>query len=324
MKVSAIIPVYNVSKYIKKSINCICNQTMQEGVECIIVNDCTPDDSIIKAKQIIDAYNGSIVFKIIEHEKNRGLAAARSTGMKYASGDYVLHLDSDDFYEYNMIEELYKSAIQSDADVSMCDFYQTYVDKEFIYNVGTINDIDEYVRALIRHNYKYSAWNVWNKMFKRSIFEDNAIDWKESINFGEDNLICTKLFCFIKKVSKVNKPLYHYTHYNTSSYTNTLDVIVDEKTIPVLSDIEIFLRNKNLYSKFESDINFRKLSIKIVLLRFGKKELRNYYNTIYPEAQKYICKSPDISFLSKIKLYCAHININIFTFIEYIHELTLK
>lgn len=324
MKVSVIIPVYNVSKYIEKSINSICNQTMQNDVECIIVNDRTPDNSIEKAKHVIANYKGPIKFKIIEHEQNKGLAAARSTGMKNAQGDYVLHLDSDDYYENNMIEELYQNAIQNNSDVSICDFFQTYIDKESIYSVKEINNPEEYVKSLIRHNYNDSVWNVWNKMFKRELFYKNGIDWVEGINFGEDNLICAKLFCFIKKVSKVNKPLYHYTHYNTSSYTNTLDTIVDEKTIPVLTNIEKFLRDKHLYSKFETDINFRKLSIKIILLRFGEKELRKYYNTLYPNTYKYIWKSPDISPLSKIKLYLAHININLFNVFETIHKQILK
>lgn len=324
MKVSVIIPVYNVSKYIEKSINSICNQTMQNDVECIIVNDRTPDNSIEKAKHVIANYKGPIKFKIIEHEQNKGLAAARSTGMKNAQGDYVLHLDSDDYYENNMIEELYQNAIQNNSDVSICDFFQTYIDKESIYSVKEINNPEEYVKSLIRHNYNASVWNVWNKMFKRELFYKNGIDWVEGINFGEDNLICAKLFCFIKKVSKVNKPLYHYTHYNTSSYTNTLDTIVDEKTIPVLTNIEKFLRDKHLYSKFETDINFRKLSIKIILLRFGEKELRKYYNTLYPNTYKYIWKSPDISPLSKIKLYLAHININLFNVFETIHKQILK
>ena len=161
-------------------------------------------------------------------------------------------------------------------------------------------------------------------MIKRSIFYQNNINWTEGINFGEDLLICTKLFCYINKFTKVNKALYHYTHYNTSSYTNTLNVNVDVKTITVLSDIEKFFKDRNLYAKYEKDINYRKLAIKISLLRFGDKKQQQYYNSLYPESNKYIHKCPDISFLSKIKLYAAHINLHLFNIIEEIHNFIIK
>lgn len=324
MKVSIIIPVYNVSKYIEKSIACICNQTMQEDVECIIVDDCTPDDSIEKIESLLVNYKGAITFNIVKHEKNRGLAAARNTGMQYATGDYVIHLDSDDYYESSMIEDLYNSAISNNADVVLCDFYQTYLNHEEIFQVTPINNTEEYVRLLIRHNYSNSIWNVWNKMIKRSIFYNHNISWTEGINFGEDVLICSKLFCFTNKVNKINKPLYHYTHYNVSSYTNTQNVNVEAKTMPILTDIENFLRENHLYAKYEKDINYRKLAIKISLLRFGDKKQQQYYNSLYPESNKYIHKCPDISFLSKIKLYAAHINLHLFNIIEEIHNFIIK
>ena len=117
MKISVIIPVYNVEKYIYRCIESIINQTMTEDIECIIVNDATPDKSINIIKEILSHYNGNISFKIINHEKNEGLAAARETGMKYAQGDYIIHLDSDDYCEINMLEEMYNTAITNDADI---------------------------------------------------------------------------------------------------------------------------------------------------------------------------------------------------------------
>lgn len=305
MKVSIIIPVYKVSKFIEKSINCICKQTMQEGVECIIVNDCTPDDSIVKAKQIIDAYNGSIIFKVIEHEKNRGLAAARSTGMKHATGDYVLHLDSDDFYEYNMVEELYNNAIENDADVAMCDIFNTYINNEYVYTINTLNSPEEYVLALINREYNTFLWNIWNKMIKREIFINNQITWTEGIDNGEDLLICTKLFCFVRNVSKVNKALYHYTHYNTTSFLNTTDLIENE--LLIIEEIEKFFREKNIYNTYIEDIGFRKLSTKLILLGKHKGYLNHVYHKLFPEAMKYVYKHPNISLLSKIKLYISYI-----------------
>lgn len=319
-KVSIIIPVYNVSPFIEKCIYCICNQTMQEGVECIIVNDCTPDNSIDIIKSIINQYKGAIVFKILDHETNKGLAAARKTGMFYASGDYVLHLDSDDYYETTMVEDLYSEAIKYDSDVVICDFYRTFKDREEYIKVNIKNNKNNYVKELIRHNYEEANWNVWNKLFKRNLFIDNEINWCEGIDYGEDLLICIKLFCYIKNISKLNKALYHYTQYNNSSYSNTLNVTYLEKELFIIKEIENYLYAKKIYNCFEKDLNYRKLVVKITLLRFGIEKTKTEYNKLYPEANKYIYNNPLLSKTSKFKLYMARFNVHFFSIIEMLHN----
>lgn len=308
MKVSVIIPVYNVSKYIEKSINCICNQTMQEGVECIIVNDCTPDDSILKAKQIIDAYNGSILFKIIDHNENRGLAAARSTGMKYATGEYVLHLDSDDFYEYNMLEELYKNAVENDADVVICDFYHTYTDNELQQKVYLLNTNIEYIECIISSNYKRFKWNIWNKMIKKSLFEDNKIDWIEGINYSEDLLICLKIFFFAKNIEKVDLYLYHYTHYNENSYMNNNNSKSLENEILVIKEMETFLKQTKTIDLFNRLLIDRKLSAKNSMIKLGENSSIPYYCKLFPETNKFIFSSKRITKTSKVRLFLGITN----------------
>ena len=95
MKVSIIIPVYNVSPYIERCIKSVMNQTYQD-IECILVNDASPDDSIDIAKLLIENYDGPIQFQILSHGHNRGLSAARNTGIDASTGDYLYFLDSDD------------------------------------------------------------------------------------------------------------------------------------------------------------------------------------------------------------------------------------
>ena len=88
MNVSIIIPVYNVSLYIERCIKSVMNQTYQD-IECILVNDASPDNSITIAERLIADYDGSIQFRILNHEHNKGQSAARNTGIKAASGDYI-------------------------------------------------------------------------------------------------------------------------------------------------------------------------------------------------------------------------------------------
>ena len=107
MNISVIIPVYNVEKFVERCVRSIMNQTYTEGVECIIVNDCTPDDSMKIVEKLVKDYTGTICFKLLNHKQNYGLAAVRNTGMNAATGEYIIHIDSDDYCEPDMLEKMY-------------------------------------------------------------------------------------------------------------------------------------------------------------------------------------------------------------------------
>ena len=106
-KVSIIIPVYNVELYILKCLESVAAQTMSEGVECILVDDCGKDNSVRIAEDFIRCYQGNIEFVLLHHEHNGGLSAARNTGVRAAKGEYVYFLDSDDEIMPNCMELLY-------------------------------------------------------------------------------------------------------------------------------------------------------------------------------------------------------------------------
>jgi glycosyltransferase involved in cell wall biosynthesis len=105
MKVSIIIPVYNVSKYLVRCLDSVVSQSFQD-IECILVDDCGKDSSVDIAKEFIKCYQGPISFKLLHHERNRGLSAARNTGIEAANGDYLFFLDSDDTIVPDAIESL--------------------------------------------------------------------------------------------------------------------------------------------------------------------------------------------------------------------------
>lgn len=103
--ISIIIPVYNVSAYIERCLKSVIKQTYNH-FECILVDDASPDDSIAKCEQMIADYDGPIQFRILHHEHNRGLSAARNTGTDAATGDYILYVDSDDIISSDCVEKL--------------------------------------------------------------------------------------------------------------------------------------------------------------------------------------------------------------------------
>lgn len=118
MLISIIIPVYNVENYIENCLRSVMRQTMTQGIECIIINDCTIDNSMLIAEKLIEVYNGDISFRIIHHSMNSGLSAARNTGINAAQGKYLFFLDSDDCLTNDCLRKLYDIAtLHPDAQI---------------------------------------------------------------------------------------------------------------------------------------------------------------------------------------------------------------
>ena len=132
ISISAIIPIYNVSKYIERCTRTLMEQSFQ-NVEFIFVNDCTPDNSIEILRNTLRDYPHRHPFvKIINNPKNLGLAATRFVGMSEAKGDYVWHCDSDDWVEKDMLQKMYDKAIIEDADIVCCEATKEYTDHSIL------------------------------------------------------------------------------------------------------------------------------------------------------------------------------------------------
>ena len=166
-KVSVIVPIYNVSRFIKRCVESLFNQTLDD-VEFIFVNDCTPDDSIDILKKVIADYPDRNTM-IINHEVNKGLPAARNTGLKAASGDYIFHCDSDDFIEPTMLNDLYYTACDDNADIVWCDWYLTFEKNERYMKQPDYDTVDqlvaqglvpEYITIDIAHGHADSVKNM--------------------------------------------------------------------------------------------------------------------------------------------------------------------
>lgn len=133
-KISVLIPVYNVEKYIERCILSVLGQTMQNGVEVIILNDCTPDCSMAIIQKVLNSHlrKNGMTIHIIKHEQNRGQAAARNTLIRHAKGEYLLFIDSDDYVDSDMLEKMYEKAIETEADIVMVDARYEYFDQKRI------------------------------------------------------------------------------------------------------------------------------------------------------------------------------------------------
>lgn len=198
--VSIIIPVYQVSDYMERCIRSVMAQSYTE-IECIIVNDATIDDSIVKCEALIKDYNGPIRFQVIHHEKNRGLSAARNTGFDAANGEYVYFLDSDDYITPNCIETLV-SVVSDDPSIEMVQ------GNSMMKSDGKENPLYRLQHAIIISNnvearqefYKNRNIyiSVWNRLLKKSFVEENGLYCREGLVF-EDLLWVFSLIKHLRK-----------------------------------------------------------------------------------------------------------------------------
>ena len=209
-KISIIIPVYNVEEYITECLQSVMRQTTYQGaIECILVDDCGKDNSIAIAKQQIAGYKGSIEFRILHHEHNRGLSAARNTGTDAATGDYIYYLDSDDYISDDCLDVLTEPLQKREYDIVLGDI-QTFGEKQglpFLYEerseiLGNANIFDSYTNRLI-----YVM--AWNKLCKLSFLRDNNFSFLEG-QLHEDEMWTYKIMSSIDSLAICHSNTYFY------------------------------------------------------------------------------------------------------------------
>lgn len=217
-QVSVIIPIYKVEKYIERCARSLFKQTL-ESIEFIFVDDCSPDNSITILRNVLNEYPNRIsATKIIKHERNRGLAAARNTGRDIAQGEYLISCDSDDWVEENMYELMYQKAQQTNADIVICDWEEVYATTKKRIFTNPPTDNIKCVAALLSGKIHGS---VVNKLIKKSLYTKNNIQCKEGMNFCEDLYVTYRLLYFAQSIAYINLPLYHYNQTNLNSYSST-------------------------------------------------------------------------------------------------------
>ncbi len=207
MKISIIIPIYNVEKYIERCAISLFNQDY-EDIEYIFVNDCSPDKSIEILDEVIQRYpNKETQVKIIHHTEKGGLVAAKKTAFDNSIGNYILYVDAKDWLEVDMISSLIRKADESNADIVACDYFlnrqgfQKY--KKELYH----EDLKQNFERLLL-GAKISPY-LWGKLVRRQLYSEEMFFIKRD-NFANDWYINIRLFSEAKVISSVSKGLYHH------------------------------------------------------------------------------------------------------------------
>lgn len=188
---SIIIPVYKVEKYIERCILSVMHQNcMDVQMECILVDDCSPDSSISIAERLIEDYSGDMDFKIIRHDKNLGLSAARNTGIKHASGEYLFFIDSDDYITDDCIQKLTDAVkIYPEVEVVKGNHRgKVQIDMARIPRMPLNNN------TLLDLSYMYIIPPMaWNTLIKKSLIDRWGLSFRQGLVY-EDNLWSVQLF----------------------------------------------------------------------------------------------------------------------------------
>lgn len=250
IKVSIIVPVYNVEKYIERTLVSLVNQTLKE-IEIIVINDGSTDnsDSIIKKIAGTDER-----IRYISRE-NRGVGPTRNEGVSLARGEYIGFCDSDDTVDEKMYEKMYKTAIKTESDIVVCD--KNIIKDGKIINIesnngvaetANVNNVEEFFKSYY-YTKKYEN-HVWDKIFRKELVLDKNIqfgDLKEIT--GEDTFFAITIIPYCNKITFINDKLYNY-EVRQNSIMNTYNPEKMKKTIKFIEKVDQFEKERNLIGKF--------------------------------------------------------------------------
>lgn len=236
IKVSVIIPVYNTEDYLKECIESLVNQTLRE-IEILIVNDGSTDSSLEIMKEFKNKYPN--IIKIFD-KVNGGQASARNYALPFAQGEYLGFVDSDDWVDSTMYEEMYEKAEKEDADIVICDMVDHFPDRTVCYP-----------SSRFENKFKVTP-SACNKLFKRSLVKEDVFPvglWYEDFEFTTMQLMRTDC------ISVIHKGLYHChcrevsTMYNNNSEKNQ-DILV------VLEHLVEYVEKNGWYEKYKNVLEY--------------------------------------------------------------------
>lgn len=218
MKLSYIVPVYKVEKYLEECIESILSQSMDD-YEIILVDDGSPD----ACPEICDRYAEKYPEKIrVVHKKNGGLASARNAGLKVAKGDYIFFLDSDDYLASDRVKELYEKAVEFDADVLQTSYFslnEENGEKNFAktsFKTQKLHTHKDMERELCFVSSKGRIVFVWRNLYKREFLQKHGIVFEEGLKMIEDGPFNMQAFSSAERFVAVDIPVLCYRVRNDS------------------------------------------------------------------------------------------------------------
>ena len=307
VKLSVIIPVYNMEMYIEQCLLSTLNQDIpKDEYEIIVVDDCSTDNSI----KIVERYqkiNSNI--KIIRHSKNKRQGGARNTGVKAALGEYILFLDADDYFAENMYKQLLSTALNNNLEIVNFDYYYQEDDGTFSRgNSGAHCSLDIMSGASYLKKNGLIYKNIWTRLYKRSLLVDNDIWFTEHVTFEDVDFAVKALYCAKRCMFvPINALYYRYNFESTARQKIKGDRLADQ--VKLANRLLHFLNN---IQSIDNEIYriFSRMAIKIAKISITRSvfldtnERNIFYDSLEQDHDK--CEMLTNSLPNTYKFYMRH------------------
>ena len=290
-QVSVIIPVYNSSDFIGRCSDTLFGQMLQ-SIEYIFVDDGSSDESLCIINQVLDKYpsrRNQVVF--VSYQKNRGVGVARNAGIKRATGEYIIHCDSDDWVESSLYEKLYLRAKETNADVVTCGYFVDAADGTRSSETPPLVNVDP-----LSFSISPQTGALWTKLIRRGFLEEHHLDVPLYINWGEDLCLSLEALLLSRNTQSINEILYHHV-LNEDSLTYSVSVAQCLDLVKCGSVVENYLNEHGLFDKYSFQLNWLKFQLKQYLLIFPQTRDVNLWNSIYPECHQHILQYQTMTYL---------------------------
>ena len=286
--VSIIVPVYKVEDYIRECLDSILAQTYPY-FELILVDDGSPDN----CGRICDDYaKGDNRIKVV-HKVNGGISSARNAGLEVAKGEWIMHVDGDDWIESDMIESLIEAAQITGADMVIGDFVK--YGPSAGYNKLPTWSSDK--KKSMTNYIAYVMTTIWGSIAKRSLYADHSLKSPDGISYCEDFHLIVRLCHFANKIVNVHRPFYHYRYRPTSIMSNMNGKTeADEQW--VYQDTIRFFKEQGVYEDYRKVMSWRvlKSAQELLLDPAGHKRFMELFN----DGREFIFSCPFVN--RKIKM----------------------
>lgn len=289
-KVSVIVPVYGVEKYIERCVRSLFEQTFDD-LEFIFVDDCTPDKSMDVLDRVLSEFpkrKNQVV--ILHNERNLGQSGTRKNGIFHASGDFVIHCDSDDWVEPDWIARMYDAAKRNKAEIVQCDSFFNYEDGREVRMF--MKSSDDKIKTFINYYTSDRMAALWAHLVKREIVQSGDLIWPDW-NYSEDTTLVFQYTMMADKIAVVDAPLYHYRD-NAQSISH-------EKYELIYQD---FLKTHALIEKWCKEMHIWDLMLPQRLARGFKKKARRLGQETgddFMAQSVWLNTEPKLGFLALIK-----------------------
>lgn len=292
-KVSVIVPVFGVEQYIERCARSLFEQTLDD-IEYIFVDDCSTDNSISILEQVSSDYpqrRGQVVIHKMDH--NSGQAAVRKWGMLNATGDYIIHCDSDDWVSKSMYETMWNKA-QEGYDVVRCNFVRTDGETEHLCKQLPVSAYQDKNKLISYALIGSSLTSLCDKLIKRELIQCNSIIYPEN-NMQEDAAIVIQLFYYSHRVAFIKDPMYYYFNNSSSISRQSSNEAYLKRLEEVKSNTSLifnFLTEKGIIDLFQDEVICRKYNVRSHLLWLADDSFYEKWKSIYPEIEGHIlfCK----------------------------------